>query len=419
MTGWADTWMLSPRREHPNCMLKWMAWMLTPEVQTQVAEYFGEAPANPKACKYLDAGVRLLRARPTSAPRTRQRPELLQLHRVLEDAAGGLRRRPRRRPCIDYSVWTQKWTRSRAEPESRRRIRGGGRPPVAPDAPGVAMTPAPLPAPPSSLRRRLYGVHLPASLAAGRCCCSTPPLGWFGLVYLGSLVVLFVSAFWYLDPLTSAVMHEFTLKNFQQLLDRPGLPAITLRTVGMAALVTVVDALLAFPLAYYMARVAGPRTRAVLFMLVLLPLWSSYLVRVYSWRMILAEGGPLDWAFELSGSRASCSTRATSPIAIVFSYIWLPYMILPIYAGLERIPSSLLEASADLGARPARRSAGWSCRWRSRPRRGLDLHVLADARRLHHAQLVSNSQFIGNVCTEPGRGGQHAVRGRVRDRPGR
>jgi putative spermidine/putrescine transport system permease protein len=180
----------------------------------------------------------------------------------------------------------------------------------------------------------------------------SPPAGWFGVVYLGSLVVLFVSAFWYLDPLTSAIQRDFTLKNFQQLLSDPVDRVITLRTVGVAALVTVLDALLAFPIAWYMARYAGRRTRAILFMLVLLPLWSSYLVRVYAWRVILAQGGPLEWTFEQLGIPGVVLYPSDVAMVIVFSYIWLPYMILPIYAGLERIPSSMFEASGDLGARP-------------------------------------------------------------------
>jgi len=213
------------------------------------------------------------------------------------------------------------------------------------------VTPGALPAPPNSLRRRLYGfVYRHRSLQV--LLLLTPPMGWFGLVYLGSLVVLFVSAFWYLDPLTSAVTHEFTLKNFQQLFTDPVYRTITFRTIGMAALVTVIDAILAFPIAYYMARTAGPRTRAVMFMLVLLPLWSSYLVRVYAWRVILARGGPLEWAFAQIGIPGVVLYPSDIAIPIVFSYIWLPFMILPIYAGLERIPSSFLEASGDLGAKP-------------------------------------------------------------------
>ena len=178
-----------------------------------------------------------------------------------------------------------------------------------------------------------------------------PPVGWFGIVYLGSLAVLFVAAFWYLDPLTSAIKHDFTLRNFEQIFTNPVYRTITLRTVGVAVLVTLTDIALAFPLAYFMARVATRRTRGLLVMLVLLPLWTSYLVRVYAWRVILSPGGPLEWVLGIVGIHDVSLYLTDAAMWIVFSYIWLPYMVLPIYAGLERIPSSLLEASADLGGR--------------------------------------------------------------------
>ncbi len=180
-----------------------------------------------------------------------------------------------------------------------------------------------------------------------------PPVGWFGVVYLGSLAILFVAAFWYLDPLTSAVRHELTLRNFQLLLGDAVYRTIAVRTAGVALLVTATDIVLALPIAYYMARHASRRTRAFLFVLILLPLWSSYLVRVYAWRVILSPGGPLDWAFQQIGISGVVLYPSDVAIWIVFSYIWLPYMILPMYAGFERIPGSLLEASADLGGRGA------------------------------------------------------------------
>jgi putative spermidine/putrescine transport system permease protein len=252
-------------------------------------------------------------------------------------------------------------------------------------------------APPQSLRRRLYAfTYRHRSLQV--VLLLTPPLGWFGLVYIGSLIVLFITAFWYLDPLTSAVKHEFTLKNFQQLLTDPVYRVITLRTVGFAALVTIVDVLLAFPIAYFMARYAGKRMRAVMFMLVLLPLWSSYLVRVYAWRVILAKGGPLEWAFAQIGIPGVVLYPSDIAILIVFSYIWLPYMILPIYAGLERIPSSFLEASGDLGARP-----GTTFRRVVLPLAfpavvaGSIFTFSLTLGDYITPELVSNSQFIGNV----------------------
>ena len=197
-------------------------------------------------------------------------------------------------------------------------------------------------------RRRLlrwFYRHGPAQLLL----LLTPPAGWFGIIYLGSLVVLFISAFWYLDPVTSAVVKEFSLQNFQLILTEPTYRNIAFKTVFFAAAVTITDIALAFPLAYYMARVAGPRTRAVMVALVLLPLWSSYLVRVYAWRVILQPHGPLDWFAGLFGLPPLGLYPSDIAVWLVFSYIWLPYMILPVFAGLERIPGSLLEASADLG----------------------------------------------------------------------
>ncbi len=174
------------------------------------------------------------------------------------------------------------------------------------------------------------------------------PVGWLVIAYLGSLAVLLVAAFWRLDPFTSQVVHEYGLGNFQALLENDVYRAITIRTVTIAAAVTVTDAILAFPIAYYMARVASPRTRGLLIVAVLMPLWSSYLVKVYAWRVILQEEGILNWALSPLGlSGPGFGNVATW---LVFSYLWLPFMILPVYAGLERIPSSLLEASADLGA---------------------------------------------------------------------
>lgn len=176
----------------------------------------------------------------------------------------------------------------------------------------------------------------------------TPPLAWLGVIYLGSLAVLFLSAFWRLDPDTTQIVQEPSLVNFETLANTEVYRVIALRTIGIAAAVTITDAALAFPLAYYMARVASPRVRNLLFIAVLMPLWSSYLVRVYSWRIILSEEGPLNWLLGLVG--LSGPGFGEISIWLVFSYIWLPYMILPVYAGLERIPASLLEASGDLGA---------------------------------------------------------------------
>jgi putative spermidine/putrescine transport system permease protein len=178
-----------------------------------------------------------------------------------------------------------------------------------------------------------------------------PPALWLVVIYLGSLALMFISSVWHLDPATSAIVREPSLQNFQDVLnpDKPYLQ-VAQHTVGIAIIVTLADAVLAFPLAYFMARVATGRTRYVLFILATLPLWISYLVRVYSWRVILADEGFLDWILRAVGLSGP-GTLGDVPIMIVFSYIWLPYMILPLYAGLERIPQSLVEASNDLGGR--------------------------------------------------------------------
>jgi putative spermidine/putrescine transport system permease protein len=178
------------------------------------------------------------------------------------------------------------------------------------------------------------------------------PVGWLVIGYIGSLAVMLVAAFWQLDPFTQEIEHEWTLDNFKTLFTEPVYRTITLRTVGMAAAVTVGCAVLAFPIAYYMARNASRRMRRVLVVAVLIPLWASYLVKVYTWRTILAENGVLNWL--LSPFGIDGPGYSLVGLWLVFTYLWLPYMILPIYAGLERIPPSLLEASSDLGARSGR-----------------------------------------------------------------
>ena len=177
------------------------------------------------------------------------------------------------------------------------------------------------------------------------------PLGWLVVAYLGSLAVLLVAAFWRLDPFTGEVVRGFGLENFGTLAEGAVYRQIVVRTVGLAAAVTVTDALLAFPIAFVMAKVAGPRARGILVVAVLMPLWSSYLVKVYAWRTILSENGILNWALDPLG--LSGPGFGVVALWLVFSYLWLPYMIIPIYAGLERIPSSLLDASGDMGATPA------------------------------------------------------------------
>ena len=178
-----------------------------------------------------------------------------------------------------------------------------------------------------------------------------PPGAWFVLIYLAALVVLFVSAFWRVDDFTGALVHAWNLDNFRTLVEEPTYRTIALRTIGIAAAVTITDALLAVPFAFYAARLASPRLRGVLFVLVLLPLWTSYLVRVYAWRLILARDGILNWALDHVGLGSVNVAYSNWAMWIVFSYIWLPFMILPVWAAFERLPDSYLEASADLGAR--------------------------------------------------------------------
>jgi putative spermidine/putrescine transport system permease protein len=172
------------------------------------------------------------------------------------------------------------------------------------------------------------------------------------VVYLGALAVLLLSAFWSTDTFTGDLVRTFTPDNFREVVTNDTYRAVTLRTVGVAATVTVVCAVLAFPMAFYMAKVASPRARRILVVAVLTPLWASYLVKAFAWRAMLAGDGVVNWALDPVGLRGpGFGLTAT---VIVLSYLWLPFMILPVYAGLERIPSSLLEASADLGGKSVR-----------------------------------------------------------------
>jgi putative spermidine/putrescine transport system permease protein len=178
------------------------------------------------------------------------------------------------------------------------------------------------------------------------------PTGWLVVAYLGSLTVLFIASLWRLDPFTSEVIHDYGFQNFRLLWENDVYRTIALRTVAIATAVTLIDAVLAFPIAFYMAKVASPRVRGLLVVAILMPLWASYLVKVYAWRIMLQGNGPLNWALDPFGLSGPGFGNAAG--VIVFSYLWLPYMILPLYAGLERIPDSLLEASSDLGAKAGR-----------------------------------------------------------------
>jgi putative spermidine/putrescine transport system permease protein len=177
------------------------------------------------------------------------------------------------------------------------------------------------------------------------------PGAWFVLIYLAALAILFVSAFWSVDSFTGNVVHAWNLDNFKTIVDSPTYRTIALRTIGIAAAVTLTDALLAIPFAYFAARLAPKRLQTVLFVIVLVPLWTSYLVRVYAWRLILAQDGILNWTLHELGFGGVSIAYSNWAMWIVFSYLWLPFMILPVWIAFERVPASFLEASADLGAR--------------------------------------------------------------------
>jgi putative spermidine/putrescine transport system permease protein len=179
----------------------------------------------------------------------------------------------------------------------------------------------------------------------------TPPLAWFLLIYLAALVVLLITAFWQINPFTTNIERVWSLTNFQTIFSSPAYRQIILRTVLIAAAVTVTDAVVAFPFAYYMARVASPRTRTALFVAILLPLWASYLAKVYSWLLIFTHDGILDWSLGKIGLSQVHLIYTNWAVYTVFCYLWLPFMIIPVYAALERIPASQIEASQDLGAR--------------------------------------------------------------------
>jgi putative spermidine/putrescine transport system permease protein len=178
-----------------------------------------------------------------------------------------------------------------------------------------------------------------------------PPLGWFVVIYLASLAVLLITAFWQINSFTTKIEQVWNLDNFRIILTDPTYRLIIGRTVVMAAAVTVTDAILAFPFAYYMARVASCRTQTLLFAAVLLPLWASYIARVYSWILILNHSGVLNWSLESLHLPPADIGYTNVAMWIVFSYIWLPFMIIPTYSAMERVPESLMEAAADLGAR--------------------------------------------------------------------
>jgi putative spermidine/putrescine transport system permease protein len=205
------------------------------------------------------------------------------------------------------------------------------------------------PAPKRSAGRRLADLfHGRPGLQAGT--LLTLPMGWLVVLYIGSLVVLLVAAFWTVGAVSGELEKTLSLDNFDLITSEPVYRTVAQRTIVIAALVTITDALLAFPIAFYMAKVASPRVRGALLVAVLMPLWSFYLVKVYAWYTLLSDGGVINWALDPLGVNGPGYGNVA--VWLVMSYLWLPFMIIPIFAGLERIPDSLISASEDLGASP-------------------------------------------------------------------
>ena len=249
--------------------------------------------------------------------------------------------------------------------------------------------------PPASLARRVAAAlyrRPRLQLAA----LLTAPLGWLLIAYLGSLALFLITSLWSVESLSGNLITRPSLDNYHRIATADFYRTIALRTIGMAALVTVTDIVVAFPIAFYMARLASPRKRSLLIVSILLPLWSGYLVKVYAWRLMLAERGVLNAVLAPFGLHGP--GYGIEAVWLVESYLWLPYMIIPIYAGLERIPNSLFEASADLGGK-----AGITFRRIVLP---LVLPAVAAGAIFTFSltlgdyitpTLVSNTKFIGNV----------------------
>jgi len=196
---------------------------------------------------------------------------------------------------------------------------------------------------------RYFHAHVRARIAV----LLAAPVAWLGVLYIGSLAALFITSIWKIDTFTSKVVREFTLSNFIDVLTDKAYFNVTVRTVGVAVAVTIICAVIAIPMAFFIARVAKPKSRPVLIALVITPLWASYLVKIYAWRTMMApDSGFLNWLISPLG----LSSPGFGMVAVIIglSYLWLPYMVLPIYAGMEKLPDSIIDASADLGAKPGR-----------------------------------------------------------------
>jgi putative spermidine/putrescine transport system permease protein len=223
------------------------------------------------------------------------------------------------------------------------------------------------------------------------------PLLWLVVAYLGALGALLLSAFWTTNVFTGEVVKQFTTQNFHDLLTQDVYRRIALRSVGVAALVTIIDAVIAFPMAFCMAKLASPRAQRWLVIAILTPLWASYLVKAYAWRVMLSTGGVVGWALDPLG--VSGPGYGLAAVIITLAYLWLPYMILPIYAGLERLPNSLLDASADLGAGAFRtfRTVIWPVAFPAVVAGSIFTFSLSLGDYISVKIVGGKSQFIGNV----------------------
>ncbi|HEY7488297.1 MAG TPA: ABC transporter permease [Streptosporangiaceae bacterium] len=241
----------------------------------------------------------------------------------------------------------------------------------------------------AGLLHRRPGLRLSVLLSA--------PLLWLVVAYLGALFALLLSAFWTTNVFTGDVVKQFTTQNFHDLLTGDVYRRIALRSVGVAALVTVVDAIIAFPMAFCMAKLASPRAQRWLVIAILTPLWASYLVKAYAWRVMLSGSGVLDWAVKPLG--LSGPGYGLTAVIITLAYLWLPYMILPIYAGLERLPNSLLDASADLGASAFRtfRTVVWPIAFPAVVAGSIFTFSLSLGDYISVKIVGGSSQLIGNV----------------------
>lgn len=216
------------------------------------------------------------------------------------------------------------------------------------DAPAPPQTGAVMPRPRDSVARR-GSVFLSKHPRLRLSLLLSAPLFWLGLVYIAALAALLITALWTVDSFTGEISQTWTLDNIITVLTGSLYQTVTIRTLGVAIMVTIIDILIALPIAFYMAKVASPRAQRILVIAVLMPLWASYLVKAYAWRSVLSQGGIWEWLVSpFGGETPGYGLPAT---IMTLAYLWLPYVILPIYAGLERVPDSLLEASGDLGGK--------------------------------------------------------------------